>query len=79
MTGRFARSKSYLTHNGMLFHRLLKLIMILTNSEVIYNSSDGRVVSTFATGAVDSGLIPSRVKPMTLKLVFTTSLFDAQH
>ena len=29
--------------------------------------------------AVDSGLIPSRVKPLTLKLVFTTSLLDAQH
>ena len=25
------------------------------------------------------GLIPSRVKPMTLKLVFTASLLDAQH
>ena len=29
--------------------------------------------------AVDSGLIPSRVKPMTLKLLFTASLLDAQH
>ena len=29
--------------------------------------------------AVDSGLIPSRVKPMTLKLVLTASLLDAQH
>ena len=29
--------------------------------------------------AVDSGLISSRVKPMTLKLVFTASLLDAQH
>ena len=28
---------------------------------------------------VDSGLIPSRVKPMTLKLVFTASLLDVQH
>ena len=32
-----------------------------------------------ASGAVDSGLISSRVKPMTLKLVFTASLLDAQH
>ena len=32
-----------------------------------------------ASGAVDLGLIPSRVKPMTLKLVFTASLLDAQH
>ena len=31
-----------------------------------------------ASGAVDLGLIPSRVKPMTLKLVFTASLLDAQ-
>ena len=29
--------------------------------------------------AVHSGLIPSRVKPMTLKLVFTAFLLDAQH
>ena len=29
--------------------------------------------------AVDSGLIPSRVKPMTLKLIFTASLLDVQH
>ena len=28
---------------------------------------------------VDSGLIPSRVKPMTLKLVFTAFLLDSQH
>ena len=31
------------------------------------------------SGAVDSGLIPSRVKPMTLKLVFTASRLDVQH
>ena len=29
--------------------------------------------------SVDSGLISSRVKPMTFKLVFTASLLDAQH
>ena len=38
----------------------------MTN-ETIFNSSDGQVVRAFATGAVDLGLIPSRVKPMTLK------------
>ena len=32
------------------------------------------MVRAFAYGAVDSGLIPSRVKPMTLKLVFIPSL-----
>ena len=42
-------------------------------------SLDGRVVRASAFATVDSGLIPSRVKPMTLKLVFTASLFDAQH
>ena len=30
-------------------------------------------------GAIDSGLIPSRVKPLTLKLVFIAFLLDAQH
>ena len=43
------------------------------------NSSDGRVVRASGSGAVDLGLIPSRVKPMTLKLVFTASPLDAQH
>ena len=32
-----------------------------------------------ASGSVDWGLIPSRVKPMTLKLVYTASLLDVQH
>ena len=31
------------------------------------------------SGAVDSGLIPSSVKPTTVKLVFTASLIDAQN
>ena len=37
------------------------------------------VVRASASGAVDLGLIPSRVKPMTFKLVFTASPLDAQH
>ena len=52
---------------------------MLMLSLMLQNSSDGRVVSVSASGAVDSALIPSRVKPMTLKLVFTASLLDAQH
>ena len=39
----------------------------------------GRVVRASASGTVDSGFIPSRVIPITLKLVFTASLLDAQH
>ena len=35
--------------------------------------------AAFASGAVDLGLIPSQVKPITLKLVFTASLLDVQH
>ena len=42
-------------------------------------NEDGRVVRASASGAVDSGLIPSRFKPMTLNLVFTAPLLDAQH
>ena len=39
------------------------------------------MVRASASGAVDSSLIPSRVKSMTLKLIglFTASLLDAQH
>ena len=43
------------------------------------NRADGRVVKVSASRAEDLGLIPSRVKPMTLKLLFTASLLDAQH
>ena len=32
-----------------------------------------------AYAAADLGLIPSRVKPMTFKMAFTTSLHGAQH
>ena len=37
------------------------------------------MVRASVSGAVDLDLIPSRVKPITLKLVFTASLLDAQH
>ena len=37
------------------------------------------MVRASASVAVDLDLILSRVKPMTLKLVFTVSLLDAQH
>ena len=37
------------------------------------------MVRAFTSRAVDLGLFPSRVKLMTLKLVFTAFLLDAQH
>ena len=40
---------------------------------------DGRAVRASASGPVDFGLIPSRVKSMALKLLVTASLLDAQH
>ena len=43
----------------------------------VFDSSDGRVVRASALVAADLGLISSRVKPMILKFVFTTSLLDA--
>ena len=43
------------------------------------DSSDGQVDKVSASGAVDSGLILSRVKRMTLKLLFTAFLLDAQY
>ena len=42
------------------------------------NSSDGRVVRASVSGAEDLSVIASRVKPVSLKLVFTASLRDAQ-
>ena len=37
------------------------------------------MVRASASAAVFSSLIPSRVKPMTLKLVFSAYLLDAHH
>ena len=42
-------------------------------------SLDGRVFRASASGAVDSGLISSQIKPSNVKLVFTALLLDAQH
>ena len=53
--------------------------MLTRRAFVAFNSSDGRVNGSSASEALDSGLIPSRVKPMPLKLVFTVSLLDAQY
>ena len=46
---------------------------------MINSSSDGRVRRAIASENVDLGIIPSPVKPKIQKLVFTASLFDAQH
>ena len=56
----------------------IQLVSVFTDTVHQRYSSDGRVVRSSASVAVDSGLIPSRVKPMTLKLVFTASLLDAR-
>ena len=45
----------------------------------ISSSSDGRVRRAIASEVVNLGIITSSVKPRTQKLVFTASLFDAQH
>ena len=37
------------------------------------------MIRASASGAVDLGLIPIRVKPSTLNWIFTASLLDAQH
>ena len=44
-----------------------------------FKSSDGRLDKLSASGAVESGLIPSRLKSMTLKLILTAFLLYAQH
>ena len=37
------------------------------------------MVRTSASGAVESGLFPSLVKPMIVKLEFIASMLNAQH
>ena len=66
-------SRIYCEEKLQLLHkyfRRLRFIYVIIMAEW-YRAS--------ASGAVDLGLIPSRVKPMTLKSVFTASLLDAQH
>ena len=46
---------------------------------MLSSSSDGPVRRAIASEIVDLRIIPSPVKPKAKKLVFTTSLFDAQH
>ena len=46
---------------------------------ILFACFDGRVVRASTSGTVDLGLIPRRIKPIALKLVFTASLLDAQH
>ena len=41
--------------------------------------ADAGVAMASASGAVNSAFIPRKVKPMTLKLVFTAFMLDAQH
>ena len=62
-----------------LLLRTTKVKLSWVYTSILFNSSDGRVVRTSTSGAVDLGLIPNLVKPMTSKLVFTASLVDAQH
>ena len=69
-------SISFLSNfNFHIAQNYLQMISIIKQDD----SSDGRVVRAFASGAVDLSLIPSRVKPITLILVFSASLLDAQH
>ena len=43
------------------------------------NLANVRMNEASVSGAVDLGWVPSRVKPITLKLAFTGTLPDAQH
>ena len=46
---------------------------------MISSSSDGRLRRAIGSEVVDLGIILSPVKSKIQKLVFTASLFDAQH
>ena len=65
---------SHSQHFSLLFfhsHRLSLFLLRLTAQMAEWYRAS-------VSGAVDSGMIPNRVKPMTLKLVFTASQLDAQ-
>ena len=51
----------------------------ITTATATVATSGRPVVRVSASGPVDSGLISIRVKPTTLKLLFTAFLLDAQH
>ena len=51
--------------NGRVVRASARFVSLFSYS---FNSSNGRVVRASVSGAVGLGLIPSRVKPMTLKL-----------
>ena len=57
------------------FNSIDSAVIISSVSEVIGLQD----FTVSGAGAVDLGLIPSRIKPTTLTLVFTASLLDAQH
>ena len=65
---------------SIYFNDIMQVITVSgakSQNQILYfNSADSRVVRAFESGAADSGLVPSRVKPMTLRSVFTASLLD---
>ena len=65
------RTLRLLQKGSVTFRQLTGTPVMNTN-----NITDGRVTRAPASGAVEVGLIPSRVKPITLKLVFTASLLQ---
>ena len=80
--GKLCLGKSIIEHVKMLGHHPSFFKFIVSSFKFYkhrpsFNSSDGRVLRASASGIVDSGLNPSRVKPMTVKLLFTAFLLDA--
>ena len=61
----------------LLTHATLTASQFRTASIAITNRSGGRVDGTSASKAVGPGLIPSRIKAITLKLFFYIFLFQA--
>ena len=65
VTLHYSQDRPYSLSDGESSHSSSRKV----RNEYNHCSSEVRVVRTPASGAVDSGLIPSRVKPMILKLV----------
>ena len=51
----------------------------IANNILVITAQMAEWYRAYASGALDLDLLPNRVKPVTLKLVFTVSLLDAKY
>ena len=65
-------------HN-ILQEAVTKSCCEIANNILVITTQLAEWYTAYASGALHLDLLPNRVKPMTLKLVFTVSLLDAKY